>query len=148
MDPRIAQILRSRGAPTDGFTTRRLTREHIADTDLVLTATRVERDHVVAMHPEALRRTFTLTELARLAPHVGPIHRCGPFDAAVRRRVVAAALALRGHTGYVDPATDDIPDPAANPKRFATSAEHIWLALQAVVDALRATPNLGDRGGP
>jgi hypothetical protein len=58
----------------------------------------------------------------------------------MRSRVIAAALALRGRAGYVDPATDDIPDPPATLEGFALCAERIGPALRAVVDALFPPP--------
>jgi protein-tyrosine phosphatase len=138
MHPRIATLLRARGAPTHGFASRRLNREHVTDADLVLTATRVERDHVVSLHPPALRRTFTLTEFARLVPYAVSAHRCESLTLAGRNGIVAAVLALRGHAGHVDPGGDDIPDPLAT-LGFRDCEQRVRLAIAAVVEALCTT---------
>ena len=67
--------------------------------DLVLTATREHRSAVVGMAPSAVRRTFTLLELARIAVAAAPAgrdrHRSGQPSATVRQAVAWAAQ-MRG----------------------------------------------------
>jgi low molecular weight protein-tyrosine phosphatase len=60
-----AELARLGGDPTE-FEARQLTTPMANAADLVLTATRAIRGHVVATAPAALKRTFTLLELAAL----------------------------------------------------------------------------------
>ena len=60
-----AELTRLGGDPSD-FTARQLTASMANDADLVLAATRDIRGQVVAVAPAALKRTFTLRELAAL----------------------------------------------------------------------------------
>ena len=59
-------VMRSRGVVVDGFRSRPLTPAIVADADLILTAERSHRAAVVSMVPDALHRTFTLLQFARL----------------------------------------------------------------------------------
>ena len=60
-----AELTRLGGDPSE-FEARQLTARMATEADLVLTATRAIRSHVVATAPAALKRTFTLLELAAL----------------------------------------------------------------------------------
>ncbi|WP_407344532.1 low molecular weight phosphatase family protein [Pengzhenrongella phosphoraccumulans] len=68
----MADLVRAAGASPDGFAGRQLTEQMLRDADLVLALTRGHRSKIVALHPGAVRRTFTLRELARLAGGVDP----------------------------------------------------------------------------
>ena len=138
MHPDVSALLAERGVAVAGFRTRCLEPDMAASADLVLAATAVERDAVVALAPGALRTTFTLKEFARLARHVrvpGPVG--GPVEWA--RRVVDGALALRGQLGYVGPGGDDLADPTEGRYGFADCADEVAAALNAVLDRLCAT---------
>ena len=60
-----AELTRLGGDPSE-FEARQLTASMATEADLVLTATRAIRGQVVATAPSALKRTFTLLELAAL----------------------------------------------------------------------------------
>ena len=60
-----AELTRLGGDPSE-FEARQLTASMATEADLVLTATRDIRSQVVATAPAALKRTFTLLELAAL----------------------------------------------------------------------------------
>ena len=60
-----AELTRLGGDPSE-FEARQLTASMVTEADLVLTATRAIRGQVVATAPAALKRTFTLLELAAL----------------------------------------------------------------------------------
>lgn len=66
MAPEAAAQLRAHGGSPDDFAARQLTPPMVAAADLVLTATRVIRSRVLEDSPGALRRTFTVLELAAL----------------------------------------------------------------------------------
>jgi protein-tyrosine phosphatase len=131
MHPYITQAL---GVDTGGFSSRQLTAADIEAADLILCACAEHRDQVLMMCPGASRRCFLLREFARLAaalPALGtPV---SPADA------VAAAARLRGRIPYVEPAEDEIPDPAAAPEAFGACARAIDGVLVPVLDALCGT---------
>ncbi len=66
------RVLIEMGLDTSGFTATWLREPQVAWADLVLTATAEHRAAVLHLEPRALRRTFALRELARLAREVGP----------------------------------------------------------------------------
>ena len=66
MTPEAAALASQYGASHTRHAARQLIEEFIADSDLVLTATREHRRQVVSMLPKATRYTFTLNQFARL----------------------------------------------------------------------------------
>jgi protein-tyrosine phosphatase len=66
MDASAAAELTRLGGDPSGFEARQLTASMATEADLVLAATRALRGRVVAAAPAALKRTFTLLELAAL----------------------------------------------------------------------------------
>ena len=68
MTTQAAELSAQYGALSTDHTPSQLTESIIAGADLILTATREHRASVVSMSPKAIRRTFTLTQFARLAP--------------------------------------------------------------------------------
>jgi protein-tyrosine phosphatase len=136
--PYVRDILLARGADAGGFASRRLTAGLVGEADLVLAATVALRDRAIALAPVALRRTFTIRELARL---VGPATAAGagaePGDPVARARwAVAAAQAMRGRMPYQDPEADDLADPVPTPAAFGRCASDLAMALDPVLDAL------------
>ncbi len=90
MHPHAAVVLAERGLDPRGFAGRRLGADMINNAGLVLCTQREHRAAVVTMMPKAVRRTFTLRELARLTAGMTPAD------------IVANAAATRG------PATRDV----------------------------------------
>ena len=68
MTAQAAELSAQYGALSTDHAPAQLTESIIAGADLILTATREHRAAVVSMSPKAIRRTFTLTQFARLAP--------------------------------------------------------------------------------
>jgi len=64
-----AEVLISLGGDPTGFRARDLTAQQAREADLVLTMSRRHRDRVLELAPGAMRRTFTLREVARLLQH-------------------------------------------------------------------------------
>lgn len=92
------------------FRARQLPELEVAAADLVLTMNRRHRSRVLQDVPQALRRTFTLRELARLLDAVDVA--ALPADPVERARaLVPAALAARGASGPVPAEDDAVPDP-------------------------------------
>lgn len=58
------ELLADRGISGDRFVARQATASMLAESDLILTATRQHRTWITATEPRTLRRAFTLTEFA------------------------------------------------------------------------------------
>jgi protein-tyrosine phosphatase len=95
-----AELVRLQGSP-DGFIAREFIAKYADRADLVLTATTEIRSRVLTESPGALRRAFTLLELAHLV-------QSAPADLDGPKAVVAWAAANRSTAAGV-PA--DVPDP-------------------------------------
>ena len=99
-----AELARLGGDPTE-FEARQLTTPMANAADLVLTATRAIRGHVVATAPAALKRTFTLLELAALLE----AHPWGDDGGDVAEVLARAADWRASVSGLGDDL--DVPDP-------------------------------------
>ncbi len=91
-----ARVLESLGGDPSDFAARQLTAKIASDADLVLTMTKTHRNSVLEIAPRLLRRTYTLTEAARLA---GSRHAQSIDELATLRPQLTASDVL------------DIPDP-------------------------------------
>jgi protein-tyrosine phosphatase len=103
--------LRARGLDPAAFRSRVLSPELVRGASVVLTASRRHREAVLKADPTALRRTFTVRELAR---YVGAVDLAAlPPGTAPERldALVAAAGALRGTVRASTPGDDDVSDP-------------------------------------
>ena len=138
VSPPMAALLDGAGIATRGFVAQQLTRELVRDASLVLALTRKHRSAVVRLEPAALRRTFTLRELARLLAlaDLGGL----PADPAERVvELIARAQASRTAPGAVLPseraAEDDVIDPyRGDDALYARS----WAELTPAVEAIAA----------
>ena len=133
MDASAALELSRLGGDPSDFVARQLTADLVTDADLVLTATRQLRSQVVELAPTALRRTFTLRELAALLEE-----RPWPGDPADLRALVAAAADWRGSVAGRGDALD-VPDPIGGPASLHREAADL---------AARGHRRGGRRGGP
>ena len=141
MDPVAAgELVRLGGDPTS-FRGRQLTAELISAADLVLTATRGHRRVVLGELPEALRRTFTMTEFAHLVTDVETADRSA--DAESPAGLVAWAASRRGSATLDD---YDIADPyGASQGVHQRVADHISTFVDQTVTALAATAGTSAR---
>ncbi|HEX8002634.1 MAG TPA: hypothetical protein VF519_08050 [Mycobacteriales bacterium] len=129
IEPGAARELTALGIDSAAFRARRITADHVARADLVLTATREHRAAVVTLDPRALPRTFTMREFARLLDHVDPPPGGDPADRA--RAVVAAVAAARSRHPAANPADDDVADP------YGRGAAAYAAAMRDITEALR-----------
>lgn len=139
MDDRAAAQLVANGGDPMGFIARDLTPALIAESDLVLTATRAHRGRVATMHPKAMRRMFTFRDFADLVSGMDGLGADVPqTDSGVWvRQVTERAAACRGLTPPLEPARADIVDPfRREDKVFAIMAQQIVDSMPAVVRAL------------
>ncbi|HZG94527.1 MAG TPA: low molecular weight phosphatase family protein [Mycobacteriales bacterium] len=136
IDAHAGRLMTDRGIDPSAFRAREITASMVAEADLVLTATREHRAHVVTLHPRSAQRTFTIREFGRLCTGIDPAT-LPPGDAVRRARaVVAAAAAQRGM--FTAPRhEDDVADPyGARLTAFEASAALITEALALPVTLL------------
>ena len=104
---------------------------HIEQSDLILTAAREHRASVLAMSPRALRKTFTLRELAALV---------GSVESGSLEELVAHASRARSTA----PADVDVVDPyRREPDVHHQVADEIAAAVDIVSDRLSKLPMRG-----
>ena len=112
MDRGSESILRAAGVDADGFVARQIERDHVAASDLVLTATRTHRGPVAQLHPRALRYTFAIGDFVDLANSIPDDALPATDDAGEWIRGITQLVA--GRRGLVSPrhATEiDVVDP-------------------------------------
>jgi protein-tyrosine phosphatase len=118
-----ARVLKELGGDVSGFAARQLTSKIASDADLVLTMTRAHRDAVLELAPRQLRKTFTLSEAARLASDYGA-------------RNVADLAALRPQLVAHD--VMDLPDPIGRSSDvFTTTGSQIADLLAPLLELFR-----------
>lgn len=111
--PEIAALAERMGVPIDDFRARALDVDEVKEADLVLALDRGHRAAIVERVPQALKKTFTLRELARLLPQV-PVERNAWPHQRWQSAVVWAARRRRAVAG--DPYADDVVDPFHQPE--------------------------------
>lgn len=132
MDPPALAELRRLGGDADGFVARRLTADLVTGADLVLAATRRVRGDVVTSAPAALKRAFTLRELALL---VGSDEVTS--GASSPAELVARAASWRGTVAAGLDDELDLPDPIGRPATVHRAvAELADGAVEAIATAL------------
>jgi len=130
MDAAAAEELRRLGSDPTGFLARTLAPPDCEAADLILTATLAHRAAVLQEVPQALRRTFTLLELAHLVEHIENV-RAAAGDPA---ELVSRAAAARG---AAELEMYDVLDPyGAAPEFHRETADLIHAAVRAVASAL------------
>lgn len=156
MDPAEIALLSGAGVTPTPHAGRQLTTSGVADADLVLAATRSHRAAVVRLHPPALRYTFTVVEITRLAALVDPLSLVGTtvrgtavtcpgeHPAAVcdlaAQRLAALVRAVAARRGTVAPHVahgEDLLDPVGGTvKLHAAVAEQIEGAVEVLLRRL------------
>lgn len=144
VDPPMARLLHQRGIDTSGFTARRLTKRLVQDADLVLGLARDHRTAAVQLYPGALKRTFTLRELARLAERVDPteLTAVAGSEADVRRRLRALVQLAPKRRTSVPPELDDVEDPYRREDEIFVAVHQ--QILEAAATLVRAVAPLRD----
>lgn len=131
----MVPLVRGAGASVEGFAARQLTVDHIREADLVLAATRGHRSAIVELVPAAVRRTFTVLELARLVAHIDPsvLHAAGTTGDRVRAlpQLAAAVRHVAGH------GVDDVDDPIGGTDAvYQASYDQLAPAVTTIATAL------------
>ncbi|MDP3969886.1 MAG: hypothetical protein Q8Q02_16595 [Nocardioides sp.] len=131
MDPTSASELTARGGTADGFAARQLTEALVRPAGLVLVATKDLRSRVLEESPGALRRTFTIRELAALCDRLVP-DETSAF--ATPAELVAEAAAQRSTVTLDD---YDVTDPIGrSAETHAAVATVLDDALTTIASAL------------
>jgi protein-tyrosine phosphatase len=135
IEPRMAHLLQSRGLDGGQFAARQLTPDMIRGATVVVTMTRAQRSAGVRAVPEAVRRTFTLLELAHvLSTSPGPR---SATDDATRWARVPELVSLERLNHAAGNLELDIEDPyGRNDKAFRRVFERIWSATDTVCGVL------------
>lgn len=103
----VLQIAAALGADGSSHRARQISDDLIRDADLVLTATRRQRDEVLQRVPAALRTTFTIREAGRIAAGLD----AHPAQNTSELRRTVSDLALHRGQDADAPDGDDITDP-------------------------------------
>jgi protein-tyrosine phosphatase len=131
IDSMVVLELARLGHEAKSHLSRTLDVHHVEQADLVITAAREHRGAVLAMSPRALRKTFTLRELAALVDGV---------EAPSLEDLVADASRRRSTA----PSDVDVIDPyRREPDVHRQVADQIVAAVDVVVDRLSLLPMRG-----
>jgi protein-tyrosine phosphatase len=131
MDPPSALVLAEQGIDASAHRARQFEVSMAKADDLILTAERAHRDHILTDTPTLYRRVFTMKEYVRLAE---------PIGGATPAEVVAAAAARRGLAEVVPESADDITDPFRGTVAQARAvAEQLRVVIRTVVATLTAS---------
>jgi protein-tyrosine phosphatase len=137
MQPRAIDELTRRGIASDGFRSTPLDLGVVGHAHLVLTATRSQRDQLLASVPGALNKTFTWRELAWLLRDVRPGGAPGTY--LIHRVVNLAEMAIRrrGYSHVPPPDRFDVADPMGGPKQsYRRAADEIETAIATILSTL------------
>ena len=132
----MADLVAAGGADPSNFVARQLTRDMVAEANLVLALTREHRAAVVTLHPSAVTITFTLRELGRLVADIDPADL--PIESASARLTALLTLA-RNSRGLrqVPPREDDGLDPYGHdPDVYRQSFDELLEPVQLLLALL------------
>lgn len=135
IEPRVKAALTARGRPAEDFVSRQLLAPMVAAADLTIVASREHQRQVLRLEPRAMRRTFTLRELADALTADAPVHEPTDGLPGVVRRAVA--LRGRGRARSEDEVT--IPDPYGRADAVIEAmVAHIDAALPPIIRSIGA----------
>ena len=144
IEPGSTAALAALGADAADFASRQLVPTLLDEADLIITATQQHRADAVALHPKALRKTFTLGELADLVRGADLAAEAHAAPEGVPWAAVVADVA-RGRRGRDRARTADeadIYDPyGRGPEAYDRMSREIESQVEVVADALRPLPD-------
>ena len=149
MPEQAAEISRQLGGVPDAHIARQITKDMIAESDLVIALSREHRSEIVRTHPRSNRYTFTLREFARvLESYAGdtqatPIPRTASAAVGVFRGAIPIIASQRGFADQpASPEDDDVIDPYRRDQEvYDRSGREISDAVEritGVIEHLRA----------
>lgn len=141
MDPAAAVEAARLGLDPSAHRARRLSAQAVERADLVVGVAREHRAAAVRLAPAAVRRAFTLLELADLLrglPVEGAVASASEDPATRLRSLVEAAAMRRSLAPLDDPHRIDVPDPyRRGAAAYGRSAREIASAIDGVEGAIR-----------
>lgn len=143
IEPRVASLLIERGVNSTGFASRQLQAGMAENADLVIAVSREHQRKVLRLAPRAMRRTFTLRELADALVADAPVHaREGGLPA-----VVARAIALRGRGPKRTDEQCTVPDPYGRSDDFVVAmAAYVDDTLPPIIRAIEVAGSAASAG--
>lgn len=139
MDSIIGRLLNLKGveATHSSSSSRKLNVEMIESADLVLTASTNQRAAVAKLRPAAVRKTMTLKQLARYAPHILDSH-VPPLAAADRIPWILAGVP-QARARARRPESDSVADPTGKSGRhYKAALNELDRACGLIAPLLRA----------
>ncbi|WP_068255422.1 arsenate reductase/protein-tyrosine-phosphatase family protein [Janibacter corallicola] len=139
VDPGSVRVLGERGVDSDGFAARQLDERMLTDIDIVLPLTTAHRKIVLSHSPRHLKRSYTVTELARLldaADEAQPWTERLAEAVTPEERWAALPSHLTRQRGIsrVAEGEDDIADPyRQGPEAFEAMAAQVDAAIERIV---------------
>lgn len=141
MQPPMKQRVRGYGAEAGGFVAQQVTPAMVRDSDLILTATRIHVQDILAEVPEAAGRTFTVREFGRLLEGVPSerVREAAGEGTTAARLADLAALVDEQRRGALDAGReDDVVDPYMLPEDvYDESFRQLSEPLEALAEAVR-----------
>ncbi|GGE71781.1 arsenate reductase/protein-tyrosine-phosphatase family protein [Nesterenkonia cremea] len=142
MQPPMRERVSDYGADARNFVADQLTPQMVRDSDLILTATRVHVEDILADVPEAEDRTFTVREVGRLLSSVDTdqITEAVGQGATVADRLAALVpLVAQQRSGAASAGSeDDVVDPYMLPSDvYDESFRQLREPIEALVEAVR-----------
>lgn len=142
MQPPMKQRVREYGADAENFVADQLTPQMVRESDLILTATRVHIEDILADVPEAEDRTFTVREFGRLLKGLGTgrIREAVGENAPVPDRLAALVPLIAEQRKSAGPAgrEDDVVDPYMLPDDvYDESFRQLREPIEALADLVR-----------
>jgi protein-tyrosine phosphatase len=138
MNPPAARALNEIGIDGSGHRATWLRQPHVLWADLVLTGTAEHRAEVLTLEPAALRRTFALRELARLAAHIRPDELADGTPQMRLRALAERAGELRALHPASTRTVDDLGDPYGGPPdEFRRTAHAIQTGVRDILRPVR-----------
>jgi len=135
----MAQLVAAHGGDPVGFRSRQVEAAMVREADLVIALTRKHRTALVELVPAAVRRTFTLRELARLAAEVDPTALPGAnATTADRLRALIPLAGRRRGLSAHRPADDDVVDPfRGDDALYRRSFDQLYPAVESLTALVR-----------
>ncbi len=135
----MAVLVATQGVDPSGFEARQLTPAMVQQADLVLALTRRHRSAIVELVPAAVRRTFTLRELARVVADIDPAGLPGAnATTADRLRALVPLAASRRWLTAHKPVDDDVVDPyGGGDALYQQSFGQLLPAVETIVTTVR-----------
>ena len=141
MTAETADLVVRHGGDPEGHRARQLTRDLLAEADLVLALTREHRAAAAQLHPPVVRRVMTLRETGRLAP-LAPLHGLSGAPEERWRALVPSLLAARGTVPVRSGTGDDVVDPYRRAQDvYEQCAGQVLPAVAALLDAVAPRPS-------